>query len=64
MDVAADLTRLSPEQLRILAADLQAQVHHRDALLAARQQQLDRRDEAIRRYRIREEKMSHEIALL
>ena len=69
--MAADLTRLSPEQLHILAADLQAQVKGHEAViteqthqLAARQQQLDRRDQTIQRYRIREEKLTHEIALL
>ena len=71
MDVAADLTRLSPEQLRRFTAKLQAKVKDHEAViteqkhqLAARAQQLVRRDETIQRYRIREEKMTHEIALL
>ncbi len=71
MDMATDLNRLSPEQLRVLAAALQAKVQDHETViseqkdqLAERQQQLDRRDEAIRRYRIREEKLTHELALL
>lgn len=71
MDVATDLTRLSPAQLRRLAADLQTKVRDHEAViteqqhqLTQRQQQLDRRDETIQRYRIREEKMTHELALL
>src|SRR5690606_10380184 len=71
MDVATDLTRFSPAQLRRLAADLQTKIRDHEAVineqqhqLTERQQQLDRRDETIQRYRIREEKMTHELALL
>jgi len=64
MDVAADLTRLSLEQLRVLAADLQARVQNHEAVIAAQQHQLADRDQTIQRYRIREEKLSHELALL
>ncbi len=73
-----DLDLLTPEQLRTLAADLLLQVQSLDqvitsrdliiqqkvATLAAKDQIIAARDEAIQRYRIREEKLSHEMALL
>mgnify|MGYP001820827699 CR=1 FL=1 len=75
---SADLNQLSNAQLRDMAAQLLNQLDERDARLAEKDarlaqqdarlaeqnDQLAARDAAIRRYQIREEHLSHEIALL
>jgi hypothetical protein len=52
-----DLTQLSEDQLRHLAVQMLATLDEKDAALHAR-------DETIRQYRIRNEHLTHEIALL
>jgi len=78
MSARPDVSQLSADELRRLATQLMTQLGERDAELArreallvtrdaellARDQLLAEREETIRRYRIREEKLSLEIALL
>lgn len=71
MDSSVDLNQLSESQLRDMAAQLLTQLGERDARLAHKDErlaeqgaQLAASDEVIRRYRIREEQLTHEIALL
>ena len=71
MDKPPDLNQLTAEQLRTMVAQLNAQLVSRDQTIAQQAQTLAdkdeviaRRDTAIQRYQIREEQMSHEIALL
>ena len=71
MEKLPDLDQLTAEQLRTMVAQLNAQLVSRDQAIAQQAQTLAhkdeiiaRRDTAIQRYQIREEQMSHEIALL
>jgi transposase len=57
MHAPLDLNQLSEVQLRQMAAQMLTRLNEQDA-------QLLERDEAIRRYRIRNEQLTHEIALL
>ena len=57
MHLPVDLNQLSEAQLRQMAAQMLTRLNEQDA-------QLLERDEAIRRYRIRNEQLTHEIALL
>lgn len=57
MHAPVDLNQLSEAQLRQMAAQMLTRLNEQDA-------QLIERDEAIRRYRIRNEQLTHEIALL
>jgi len=57
MHAPVDLNQLSEAQLRQMAAQMLTRLNEQDA-------QLMERDEAIRRYRIRNEQLTHEIALL
>lgn len=59
-----DLHHLTPEQLRIFAADLLLQVQSRDQAIALQRNVIAERDDAIKRHKIREEKLTHELALL
>lgn len=52
-----DLDHLTPEQLRTFAADLLLQVQSRDQAIAER-------DDEIKRRKLREDKLTHELALL
>ena len=52
-----DLDHLTPEQLRTFAADLLLQVRSRDQAIAER-------DDEIKRRQLREDKLTHELALL
>jgi transposase len=64
MQASVDLNQLSEPQLRQLATELQQQLGDKDARLAEQETIIARRDAAIRRYQIREEQLTHEIALL
>jgi transposase len=71
MRSSVDLHQLSEAQLRNLAAQMLNQLSEQDACLAeketriaAQDVQLIERDAAIHRYRIRNEQLTHEIALL
>jgi len=71
MRSSVDLHQLSEAQLRNLAAQMLNQLSEQDARLteketriAAQDAQLIERDAAIHRYRIRNEQLTHEIALL
>ena len=78
MRSSLDLNHLSEAQLRDLAAQMLTQLSEsedrlaekdahlaeKEALLAERYASLIERDEAIRHYRIRNEQLTHEIALL
>ena len=71
MHAPVDLNQLSEAQLRQMAAQMLTQLSEQDARLAekearlaAQDAQLVERDQAIRRYRIRNEQLTHEIALL
>ena len=57
MNSRINLTQLSEDQLRHLAVQMLATLDEKDAALHAR-------DETIRQYRIRNEHLTHEIALL
>lgn len=57
MPSTADLQALSPGQLRELAAQLMSTVQAQDEAIA-------QRDKAITRYKVREEQLTHELALL
>jgi transposase len=69
-DMAAQLLRQQDEQATRLAeknallAQQETRLAEKDARLAEQAAIITRRDEAIRRYRIREEHLTHEIALL
>ena len=64
MHASIDPSQLNASQLRQLVAQMQQQIGDQDARLAEQAAIIARRDEAIRRYQIREEQMSHEMALL
>ena len=64
MHASADPNQLNESQLRQLVAQMQQQIDDQDTRLAEQAAIIARRDEAIRRYQIREEQMSHEMALL
>jgi transposase len=64
MHASVDPSQLNASQLRQLVAQMQQQIGDQDARLAEQAAIIARRDEAIRRYQIREEQMSHEMALL
>lgn len=54
---AKDLTQLSPDQLRLLACELMTRVEQQD-------QELGRRTQALHRSQLRNEQLTHELALL
>jgi len=57
MEQSPDLSQLSVDQLRTMVAQQQQ-------VIAGQNQIIAQRDAAIQRYQIREEQLSHEIALL
>lgn len=64
MPSTADLQALSPDQLRELAAQLLSTVEDQSEAIAQRDQIITQRDKAITRYKVREEQLTHELALL
>ena len=64
MQAPIDLNQLNETELRQMAEQMLAQLGERDARLVAQDAELAARDEAIRRYSMREEQLTHEIALL
>ena len=64
MQAPIDLNQLNETELRQMAEQMLAQLGERDARLTAQDAELAARDKAIRRYAIREEQLTHEIALL
>lgn len=64
MDKTPDLSALSATQLRTMVAELMTGIGERDQHIAERDAVLVSRDEAIKRYRLREQQLTHEIALL
>jgi transposase len=71
MNKSPDLSQLSIDQLRTLVEQQVQALAQKEEIIAQRNEtitqhraEIVQRDEAIKRYRIREEQMSHEIALL
>lgn len=64
MHPTPDLSDLTPEQLRALAADLLLQMQTRDEMIAARDQTIVARDQALQRANLHADKLTHELALL
>jgi len=59
-----DLDHLTPEQLRTFAADLLLQVQAREQENALQRSIIAERDDEIKRRQLREDKLTHELALL
>ena len=59
-----NLNELAPEQLRELLVEQARIINQQETTIATQSDVIAQRDQAIQRYKIREEKFSHEIALL
>lgn len=64
MSASPDLTQLTPEQLRQLAAELMIRVEQQDQVIQAHDQALQQRDQTIQQRDLKIGQLTHEVALL
>ena len=64
MSASPDLTQLTPEQLRQLAAELVIRVEQQDQVIQAHDQALQQRDQTIQQRDLKIGQLTHEVALL
>lgn len=64
MSASPDLTQLTPEELRQLAAELMIRVEQQDQVIQAHDQALQQRDQTIQQRDLKIGQLTHEVALL